>query len=363
MNTTFELNNARTDSVQIADKKKFDKVVEICSAIFSGADSDKYGKEKDAIVNKLKDLGTRADMGDYRARAEINTIVKFMVQPKLLDSMKVFDFLGNYKEVGFDVQPVVKTYNYDGIDARVQASGGDVSFAGKNWIEYPITTKTISSGMVIDYRELASGNFGGNVAEETSQVQIDMNNKAVAYVLSILYASLKNNTKYVKNYAEYTPAPTQTAVDSMIAKIRKLGKVGICGDFSVLSTICDWNGYKTVDTTTVPFFTPSQVDEIAKAGLNGFYKGASLVELPNPYNFTKPLADKSGFETYYDSDKLYFVAQGVASPLNIFRKGGITTLSGNDIETGVIKTRFDIEIGADVTKGREFEIGMLAKQA
>jgi len=38
-------------------------------------------------------------------------------------------------------------------------------------------------------------------------------------------------------------------------------------------------------------------------------------------------------------------------------------MQGNDVETGTIKTRFDVEIGADVVKGREFEIGMLAKQA
>jgi len=360
---SFELNNARRDEVQVKDTNAFKKVVEICSALISGSDTDKYGKDKDAVVAKLKDLGSRAEMGDYRARAEINTIVKFMVQPKLLESMKIYSFLGNYKEIGYDQQPIVKTYNYEGIDAKIQASGGDVSFAGKNWIEYPITTKTISSGMVIDYRELASGNFGGNIAEETAQVQVDINNKGVAYVLGILYSALKNNTKYVKLYAEYSGAPTQAAVDAMITKVRRMGKVNISGDFSVLATICDWNGYKTVGSTTIPFYTAAQVDEIAKAGLNGFYKAASLIELPNPYNFTKPLADKSAFETYNDTDKLYFTVQGANSPFNIFRRGGLTSMTGNDVETGVLKTRFDVEIGADVVKGREFEIGLLAKSS
>lgn len=362
MNTSFELNNARKDDIQVKDQKKLNRVVEICSALFHGDDLTKYGKEVDPVVSRLKTLGERAEMGDFRARAEINSYVKFMIQPKLLDSMKIFSFLGNYKEIGYDQQAIVKTYNYEGLDARMQASGSDVSFAGKNWLEYPITTKTISSGMAIDYRELASGNFGGNIAEETSQVQIDMNNKAVAYVLSVLDAAIKNNTKYVKFYAEYDTVPTQTLVDAKLAQMRKMGKVGIAGDFSVLSTICDWNGYKTVGNTTIPFYTPEQVNEIAKAGLNGFYKGASLVELENPYNFTKPLADKTGFETYYNSDRLYFTAQGNTSPLNVFRRGGIMTMTGNDVETGVVKTRFDIEVGADVVKGREFEIGMLAKK-
>ena len=358
---SFELNNAHRDEVQINNTDAFKKVVEICSALISGNDTDKYGKDKDGVVAKLKDLGSRAEMGDYRARSEINTIVKFIVQPKLLESMKVFNFLGNYKEIGFDQQAVVKTYTYEGLNARIQASGGDVAFPGRKWIEYPVPTKTISSGMVIDYRELASGNFGGNIAEETAQITTDMNNKSVAYVLSVLHEALRNNTDFVSFYGQYSGTPTQTAVDDMIAKVRRMGKVNISGDFSVLSTICDWNGYKTVGSTPIPFYTEAQVNEIARAGLNGFYKGTSLIELPNPYNFTKPLDDKSAFETYNDIDKLYFTVQGANSPFHIFRRGGLTSMSGNDVETGVIKTRFDIEVGADVTKGREFEIGLLEK--
>ena len=89
---------------------------------------------------------------------------------------------------------------------------------------------------------------------------------------------------------------------------------------------------------------------------------SALIELENPYNFTKPLADKSGFDTYYNPNDLWFIAQGANSPVNIFRRGGITTMTGNDVETGTVKTRFDMELGADVVKGREFEIGLLTKQ-
>ncbi len=362
MRNSFELNNATRDDIHIKDMSKFKKVVEICSALFQGADLTKYGKATDKVVTRLKDLGGRAENGDRRSISELNSYVKFIIQPKLLESMKIFSFLGNYKELSYDQQPIVKTYNYDGIDARVQASGSDVSFSSRNWIEYPITTRTISSGMAVNYREFKSGNFSGTIAEEIAQIQIDMNNKAVSYVLNVLDKAIKENTKYVKFYSEYSDAPTQALVDAMVAKMRKMGKVGIAGDFSVLSVICDWNGYKTVGNATLPFYSEEQVNEIARAGLNGFYKGTSLVELESPYNYTKPLSDKSGFETYYDSDKLYFTTQGSNSPLNIFRRGGITTMTGNDIETGTVKTRFDMEIGADVVKGREFEIGMIAKK-
>lgn len=362
LNTSFDLMNPVQDNVVIKNEDAFKKMVEICSALFAGSDAGKFGEQKDAVVKRLKSLGEAAAMGDVKARSEINTIVKFVIEPKLLQAMKIFDFLGNYHEIGYNEQPRIKTYTYEDIDARMQAAHSDVTFSGRSWKEYPVNTRTISAGMSIDYRELASGNFDGDIAEETSQVQIDMNNKGVAYVIGVLKNALSTNTKYVKSYSTYTTAPTQAGVDAMIAHMRKMGKVTILGDFGVLGAICDWNGYKTVGSDTLPFYSEEQVNEFAHSGLNGFYKGATLVELENPYNYTKPLSDKSGFETYYNADDLYFTASGNKSPLHIFRRGGIMTMSGTDVETGTIKTRFDIEIGADVVKGREFEIGLITKQ-
>ena len=359
----IELNNVRKSECAVSNEAQMRRVAEICSALFSGADISKYGKEADGVVKQLVKLGEGALADDARAKAEINTVVKYIVQPNLLKAMEVFSFLGNYHRIAYNEQPVVKTYNYEGIDARIQASSGDVAFGERVWKEYPITTKTISSGMAINYRDLASGNFDGSMAEEISQVQIDMENKAVAYVLGVLYDGIKNNTDNVKFYATYADTPTQTAVDGMINKMRKLGKVNVAGDFSALSVISDWNGYKTVSDKTIPFFTEGQVNEIAQTGLNGWYKGAALIEIPNPYNLTKPLADNSAFETYYDTDKLFFTVSGATSPFNIFRRGGISTMTGNDVKTGTVMTRFDIEIGADLTKGREYEIGLLEKQS
>jgi hypothetical protein len=362
INTSFELNNLNKSEVAVKNAKAFNEVVEICSALFAGKDTSKYNQKVDAVRSRISKLGEQALAGDSRAVAEINTIVKYIIQPRLLEATKVFNFLGNYHEIGYDEQPRIKTYSYEGLDARLQASGADVGFAGRKWVEYPIVTQTISSGMAIDYRELASGNFAGTVAEEMAQVQTDMNNKGVAYVFDVIKSALKNNTEFKESYKEYDSVPTQTQVDGMINRVRKLGKVGIAGDFSLISGICDWNGYKTVGSTPIPFFNATQVDEIARTGLNGFYKGSALIEIENPYNFAKPLADKSGFDTYYNPNDLWFIAQGVNSPVNIFRRGGITTMTGNDVETGTVKTRFDMELGADVVKGREFEIGLLTKQ-
>lgn len=361
MNTTIELNNVHRSECDVKSPAVMRRVAEICSALFAGKDVSAYGKDVDKVTTKLKALGAAASEDDRKAIAELNTIVKFIVQPNLLKAIELFSKLGNYRKVGYNEPAYIRTYSYEGIDSRWQAAHGDVTFGARKWVQYSITTQTISSGMAIDYRELQSGNFDGSMAEEISQVQIDMNNKVVAYVLSVLHNSLKNNTEYVRFYEEYTTSPTKTAVDNMIKNIRRIGKVTVAGDYAVLSDICDFNGYKSVGENTIPFYNESQVTERAVAGLNGWYNGAALVEIPNPYNLTKPLTDKSGFETYYDTDKLYFIPAGITSPLNILRRGGVTTMSGNDVNTGTVMTRFDMEIGADVVKGREYEIGMLAK--
>ena len=105
LNTSMDMANTSKDNVTIKDEVKFRQMVEICSALFAGTDVDKFGKQKDAVVKKLMSLADSAQYGDIKARAEINTIVKFMIEPKLLEAMKVFDFLGNYHELAYHEQP------------------------------------------------------------------------------------------------------------------------------------------------------------------------------------------------------------------------------------------------------------------
>ena len=47
------------------------------------------------------------------------------------------------------------------------------------------------------------------------------------------------------------------------------------------------------------------------------------------------------------------------SPLQMFTRGGITTMEGSDIVTRQYMTRFDMEFGAGVAKGMEDQIGII----
>lgn len=361
MDNIFELNTVNNvkDSVGASKVKATSPVVEVFSALVQGkSTSGMDGKIVDKSVEHIKDLAGRALAGDTAAVSELNAIQRFAIEPKLLEAIKIFNFMGSYKTLPYDTVPMMKTYKYESIDSRFQASSGDVPFATHSFREYPIGTQTISAGYACDYRELQSGNFDGTVAEGIAQVQIDMQNKAVYYVIAKLYDAVKN-AKGVKHFAE-SAGVTQTAVDDMLKIMRRYGRVNICGDYSVVSQFNDFAGYKTFGANAIPFGADAVAEEIRKTGLLSFYNGSNIVELPNAFNWTRPNADKTSYELYMPQGLLFFVPQGNIAPLQIFRRGGMTSMTGDDVVTRQHLTRFDMEIGAGVAEGMEDQIGLIA---
>lgn len=361
MANIFELNTVNNvkDDIGATKVKATSPVVEVFSALVQGkSTSHMDGKVVDKSVEHIKDLAGRSLNGDTIAVSELNAIQRFAIEPKLLEAIKIFSFMGNYKSLPYDTVPMMKTYKYESVDSRFQASSGDVPFAAHSFREYPIGTQTISAGYACDYRELQSGNFDGTIAEGMAQVQIDMQNKAVYYVITQLYKGLKN-AKGVKHFAE-AQGVAKTSVDDMLKAMRRYGRVNICGDYSVVSQFNDFAGYKTFGANTIPFGADAVADEIRKTGLLSYYNGSHIVELPNALNFTRMNADKTDYELYMPQGLLFFVPQGTVAPLQIFRRGGMTTMTGDDVVTRQHLTRFDMEIGAGIAEGMEHEIGLIS---
>ncbi|AMR10799.1 hypothetical protein AB684_11610 [Bacillus licheniformis] len=355
----IELNNARRDTDVFANPKLSSKspMVEIFSDVALGNDLSKHGNKVDTVMKHIKDLAAQAVTGNPVAKAEINTIVRFAVEPKLLSAVKLFDFMGTFRQIGYDEQPMMTTYAHESIRSNFQASRGDVPFATTTWNEYPIGTQTISSGYAVNYREIQSGNLD-RVAEGMSQVQVDMMNKAMYYVVNEMYNSIKNATG-VKYFAE-TAGIAKSSVDDLIKKVRRFGQPAIVGDYSVVSQLNDFAGFEAVpkDPATTKL-SEAVMEEIRKTGLLNAYKGSSVVELPNAYNLTELNKAGDNFKTYLPEGLLFFIPQGGKSPLQVFQRGGLTSMTGNDIVTGTEMTRFDMEIGAGVAKGQEYQIGLI----
>lgn len=359
MSTIYEINmsNAQAD-MNTGRVKQNSKIVEVFSALSAGKRPEVDDKTLDKNVATIKELSSKAIDGDNAACSEINSIIRFSIEPKLLEVVRLFDFMGTYRRIGYNEAPMMKTYGYESIDSRFQASSSDVPFAAVNWREYPIGTQTISAGFAVDYRELQSGNFDGNIREGMNQVQIDMQNKMTYYVMTVLYNALKN-AKGVKHFAEANGI-TKTAVDNMLKSMRRYGKVNIAGDYSVVSQFNDFAGFKQFSADEIRYANSIVAEEIRQTGLVSMYNGAFVTELPNAINWTQLNKDGTDYDLYMPQGLLFFLPRGSVSPLQVFLRGGLTTMTGDDIVTRQRLTRFDMEFGAGVAEGMEDQIGLIS---
>ena len=133
MNSVFEINTVNNVTDVATDRvKKTSPIVEVFSALASGKTPSVDGKLVDKAVNEIKEISSRAMANDPVAVSEMNAIIRFAIEPKLLERIRLFDFMGSFKRIGFNEAPYMKTYNYESVDSRFQASSGDVPFAALN---------------------------------------------------------------------------------------------------------------------------------------------------------------------------------------------------------------------------------------
>lgn len=355
--SVFELNTTNHKKDIATKVTKDSPVVEVFSALSGGKNPATTGKKLDNCVNGLKDMASRALEGDRAGISELNAVVKYTLEPRLTQAINLFDFIGTFKKIPWDEAPYVTNYKYETSGARFQASSGDVPFGYHTFSSYPIATQTISSGFAFNYREILNGNFQGSVAEGMAEVVTDMQNKAVYYVLAKLYQGLKD-ANGVKHFAE-SAGIVQTAVDAMVKSMRRYGKINITGDYAVVSQLNDFAGFKTMDGNTYSFGADAIAEQIMMNGALNYYNGSNVVELPNTIDYSRMNKDGTEYASYMPEGMLFFIPQGKKSPLQIFQRGDLATMTADDIVTRTNLTRFDIEVGAELVKGREDEIGLL----
>jgi len=362
MDYTFEMNNARNDSTytvnQITEKSP---VVEVFSALADGRDVSSL-RINESVIKKaeayIKDTANKAANGDFSAMAELNTIRKIIIEPKLLQEIKLLSIFGSYKPLGWNETPEIETYNWLGVESNIQAEGTDVSFPIRKKEKYPVAPITISGGYAVNYRELALGN-AAKENEGMEEVRKDIRNKAALYVIETVFNAVESATG-VKYFYQNAGLAKQN-VDALLTKIRRFGKPNVIGDYAILSQFVPWVGYVgSVSSKDVIGISQKVLDEIADTGLVGSYLGSVLREIPNPYNFNKMNADGDNFDTLLPTGLAFVVPAGQStSAIQTFTQGGLTSFTGNDITNGNVLTRFDLAVAAGVVKGREYEIGII----
>lgn len=354
----YEMNNARKDSDLFNGKfTKQSPVVEVFSAMVNGESLDKFGKKADVAVGYIKDLGSRADNGDTGAIAELNTLRRFVIESPVMEEVKLLGIFGSYQHVGYEETIEREIYTHSGERSREQAAGGDVTFPILTKETYPVATFTVSGGYAVDYRKVALGDMSKE-NEGIAQVKIDILNNAKLAIMKKVYNAVKNATG-VKYTAELAGL-TKSGVDAVLNNVRRNGRPTVIGDYALISQFTPWAGYTgTISNNTITGISEKTMNEIAQNGALSMYNGAILSEMENPYNEFKLNAAGNNFDTLLPAGLGFVIPTGAKSPIATYTRGGLTSFTGNDVKTGKILTRFDIEVGCDVAKTQEHKIGVI----
>ena len=356
MNTTYELNNLRKDADYLNREMRATSIVsEVFSAMVNGKEVGAI-KGADKAVNYIKELGARAENGDFNAVAELNTLRRFVIEAPLLREMKLLSVFGTYKAVGFDETIEREVYRHVGEKSREQATGGDVVFPANVKEVYPVPTFTVSGGYAVDYRRVTLGDMSKE-NEGMEQVRIDIRNKANRAIIKKIYQAIHDATGV--KYAFENAGLTKAGVDGVLTKIRRFGRPTVIGDYALLSQFTPWAGYVgTIASNTITGISEAQMNEIAQNGLLGMYNGAVLAEIDNPYDETTLNDAGTDFVTMLPAGLGFIIPTGAQSPIATYTRGGLTSFTGNNVKNGRVETRFDLEVGADIAKGQEYKVGM-----
>lgn len=357
MNYTIELNSAHRDADFVSQAMSTKSpVVEIFSAMAEGKDLSKFGAVANKAVAHIKSLAQRAEMNDFAAIAELNTIKKYAIEPKLMEEIRLLGLFGSYENVGYNESIEREVYGHEGEMSRVQALGGDVVFPTIVTAKYPVSTVSIGAGYAVDYRKIQLGDMSKE-NEAMEQVKIDIRNKAAKYVITTVYNAIKNATgiKYFSEGAGITKA----GLDDIVKKVRRFGKTSILGDYSVVSQVNDFVPYEST-STGVKGISDAAMEEIRKTMLVSTYNGSSVIEIPNGYDLTTRNATGDNFGTILPEGLLFVVPTGVDSPVKSWTRGGLTTFTGTDVSTGKLITRYDLEVATDVAKGQEYKLALMS---
>lgn len=355
---TFEINNIRKDSDMFNGKfTKSSPIVEVFSAMVNGESLDKFGQKADRAVDYIKGLGVRAENGDLSAVSELNTLRRFVVEAPVMEEIKLLSIFGSYKQVGFDETIEREVYTHSGEMSREQATNGDVVFPVLKKETYPVPTFTVSGGYSVDYRRIALGDMSRE-NEGIALVKTDILNRAKLAIIKKIYNAIKNATGV--SYCLESASLTKASVDKVIADVRRNGRVTIFGDYAMISQFTQWAGYVgSINSNTITGISEKAMNEIAQNGVLSMYNGAVLAEIDNPYNEYQLNSDGTNFEPLIPAGLMFVVPTGVRSPIETYTRGGLTSMTGTDIKTGAVISRFDLEVGVDVAKGQEHKIGVI----
>lgn len=355
----YELNNIRRDSAYDTAKiKKGSPVAETFAAWVTNEDFSKIAPAAvETSKNYIKELGSKAMNGDSMAVAELNTLRRLTIEEETLKEINLLSSVfGSVTNLGYDETIEREITKHSGERSREQALGGDVVFPVIHKERYSVATFSISAGYAVDYRRVSLGDMSLE-RRGIEEVKTAMVNQAKIKILNAVVNAIKD-AKGVKYVAE-SAGLTKAVVDKILNDMRPFGRLSVVGDYALISQFNAFSGYTaTIGANTILNVSERVMNQIQESGLVATYNGVALAEMANPYDLTT-INEDGGFNTMLPRGLGFVIPNGAESPVATWTRGGITSLSGNDIKTGEIITRFDLEMAVDVARGMEYKIGLM----
>lgn len=350
-----EMTNSRKDKV-VSELNSQSPIVKAYSAMVNGQsiDSIKDGEGKpvgNKCRNYIKELNAKAEGGDTSAISELNAIRTLVVSPLVLEEIKLLGFFGDFEQLGYG-EDIKRKVTKQSINTRGQALNGDVPFSFNYEDEYGVPSTSLAAGYEVDYRK---AQYGDMSSENTliQNIQTDMMNKAKAYAFDKVINAVTN-----ANIKNIVLGVTRQGVQNVINNARPFGRVTLVGDTSAVTKLNTIATY--ADAQATPYINISQeaMNEIKNNGYVSSIMGALVYGMDNAYDLSSVNAN-NWFDKIMDDRYIYVVPNGMASPIKLWTRGGLTSFTANDATTGKILTRYDLEVAADIAKGEEYKIGLI----
>lgn len=310
-------------------------IVEVFSAATVGNESKFTEAQKtdykDAVA-LVKELASNPNpMNLY----ELNQIVAYTVDSIIDTRLNYIELIAEVKRTAFDERPKFKTKT-EGIKAFWQAIGGtaDKSKVGHKYSGLEI--EELSAMPSSEWGEIAAGRY--DFAELTRDVANEFEAKIAQKVQDTLYSTFSGLAS--PNYGSGTGVVAGT-FDPLLSAMQRFGRAAIVGDYEALQ--------KLPALTSISGNTSDDIiNEFHRNGLIGFYKGAPVVKLDNPYS------GYSGFNTNLNKGYIYIVPalDAASKTLKVQFAGDIQPMQGQDINDRSYVQRFDKHMGAGVVDTR-----------
>lgn len=338
------MNNIKMRKFEINSAKPVKKEVLNSIKLFlngkTGEKADKGGE----YLSKAAELIVNSSKGSenyYKGILLLNEAFEVTIPSKVSDDLK--SVLGIFAEVHpLTVNGAAKLNRWErnrngGI--KKGAKGTPARKQRMHMESVPVKQESFTGMGAMDYRDLLN-DPSGEYNKLLAAVTLDLQNELVKEAEQSLYLGLEAATTAGAIGAIYLEAAgiAQTSLDHAIAEVRTGGKgVSIFGDFRVASQISAFVGIGA-------YVSEKALSEVDGIGYVTNYNGSDVMAIDNFYNYdeSEVVLATTVWAKQLSKANLYIVAKGVdKNPNHMFLYGGVTSMTGSDIETGEYVFRVD----------------------